>query len=67
MRIGHVGYKLNEINGFALDIKSKTNVTNFDRYLYRDPESITFMEGGVLEEHIYEETIRDIMALDGQE
>ncbi len=67
LRIGHVGYKLDEINGFAIDIKSETNVTNFDRYLDRDPESVTFMDGGVLEEYIYEETIRDIMALDGQE
>ena len=67
LRIGHVGYKLDEMNGFAIDIKSETNVTNFDRYLDRDPESVTFMDGGVLEEYIYEETIRDIMALDGQE
>ncbi|MFL2945241.1 MAG: hypothetical protein ACJZ33_04440, partial [Candidatus Poseidoniales archaeon] len=67
LRIGHVGYKLNEMNGFAIDIKSKTNVTNFDRYLDRDPESVTFMDGGVLEEHIYEDTIEEIMALDGQE
>ena len=55
------------MNGFAIDIKSKTNVTNFDRYLDRDPESVTFMDGGVLEEHIYEDTIEEIMTLDGQE
>jgi len=67
LRIGHVGYKLDEIDGFAIDIKSKTNVTNFDRYLDRDPESVTFMDGGVLEEHIYEDTIEEIMALDGKE
>jgi ABC-type polysaccharide/polyol phosphate transport system ATPase subunit len=67
LRIGHVGYKLNEMNGFAMDIKSKTNVTDFNRYLDRDPESVTFMEGGILKEHIYENTIREIMALDGQE
>jgi hypothetical protein len=67
LRVGHVGYKLNEINGFAIDIKSKTNVTNFDRYLDRDPESVTFMEGGVLEDYIYEDTIEEIMALDGRE
>jgi hypothetical protein len=67
LRIGHVGYKLNEMNGFAIDIKSKTNITNFDRYLDRDPESVTFMDGGVLEDYIYEKTIEEIMALDGQE
>jgi len=67
LRIGHVGYKLNEMNGFAMDIKSKTNVTDFNRYLDRDPESVTFMEGSILKEHIYEDTIEEIMALDGQE
>ena len=67
LRIGHIAYKLNEINGFAIDIKSKTNVTDFDRYLDRDPESVTFMDGGILKEHIYEDTIEEIMALDGQE
>jgi hypothetical protein len=55
------------MNGFAMDIKSKTNVTDFNRYLDRDPESVTFMEGSILKEHIYENTIREIMALDGQE
>jgi ABC-type polysaccharide/polyol phosphate transport system ATPase subunit len=67
LRIGHIAYKLNEINGFAIDIKSKTNVTDFDRYLDRDPESVTFMDGGILKEHIYEDTIEEIMTLDGQE
>ena len=67
LRIGHIGYKLNEMNGFAIDIKSKTNVTNFERYLDRDPESVTFVEGGILKEYIYEDTIEEIMALDGQE
>ena len=67
LRAGHVGYKLSEIGGFAIDIKSKTNVTSFDRYLNRDPDSITFKDGGILQEHLYEETIRDIMALDSQE
>ena len=67
LRVGHVGYKLNEMNGFAIDIKSKTNVTSFDRYLNRDPESVTFKEGGILEEYIYKDTIEKIMTLDGQE
>ena len=67
LRIGHIGYKLNEMNGFAIDIKSKTNVTNFERYLDRDPESVTFVEGEILKEYIYEDTIEEIMALDGQE
>ena len=57
MRVGHVGYKLSEINGFAIYIKSKTNVTSFDRYLNRDPESITFKDGGILEAYIYKDTI----------
>jgi hypothetical protein len=55
------------MNGFAIDIKSKTNVTSFDRYLNRDPESVTFKEGGILEEYIYKDTIEKIMTLDGQE
>ena len=67
LRIGHIGYKLKEMNGFAIDIKSKTNVTNFDRYLDRDPESITFLDGEILKEYIYDDTIEEIMALDGQE
>tara|TARA_B100001250_G_scaffold71686_1_gene57987 strand:- start:1255 stop:3114 length:1860 start_codon:yes stop_codon:yes gene_type:complete len=67
LRAGHVGYKLSEINGFAIDIKSKTNVTSFDRYFNRDPESITFKDGGILEDYIYKDTIEKIVALDGQE
>ncbi|GIR28159.1 MAG: hypothetical protein CM15mP42_11090 [Methanobacteriota archaeon] len=42
---GHLGYNLKEIEGFAIDIKTKTNVTTFDRYLARDPDSIEYLDG----------------------
>ena len=33
----------------------------------QDRESITFKEGGILENYIYKDTIEKIMALDGRE
>ena len=46
--IGHLGYRLKETKGFAIDIKTKTNVTSFDRYLARDPNSIEYLDGDFL-------------------
>ena len=67
LHAGHIGYKLEDTNGFAVDIKTKTNVTNFERYVDRDPESISFIDGHILNEHIYEDTIKKIMNLNGAE
>ena len=46
---------------------TKTNVTNFERYIDRDPESISFMDGQILNEYIYGDTIKEIMNLNGAE
>ena len=67
LHAGHIGYKLEDTKGLAIDIKTKTNVTNFERYVDRDPESVSFIDGRILSEHIYEDTIREIMDLNGTE
>ena len=64
---GHLGYKLEEIEGFAIDIKTKTNVTSFDRYLARDPDSIEYLDGDFLASKLNENTITEIMALGNEE
>ena len=64
---GHLGYKLKEIEGFAIDIKTKTNVTSFDRYLARDPGSIEYLDGGFLKSKLYEKTIKKILELGDDE
>jgi len=64
---GHLGYKLKEIEGFAIDIKTKTNVTSFDRYLARDPDSIEYLDGDFLASKLNENTITEIMALGNEE
>ena len=64
---GHLGYKLKEIKGFAIDIKTKTNVTSFDRYLARDPDSIEYLDGEFLKSKLYDETIKEILELGDDE
>jgi len=64
---GHLGYKLKEIEGFAIDIKTKTNVTSFDRYLARDPDSIEYLDGDFLTSKLNENTIAEIVALENEE
>ena len=66
-KVGHVGYKLEEMGGFAVDIKTKTNMTTFDRYMTRDPESVTYVEGETLEVNLPDDTISKIMSLGGTE
>ena len=66
-KVGHVGYKLEEMGGFAVDIKTKTNMTPFDRYVARDPESVTYVEGETLEVNLPDDTISKIMSLGGTE
>tara|TARA_B100000029_G_scaffold513901_1_gene614860 strand:+ start:65 stop:1924 length:1860 start_codon:yes stop_codon:yes gene_type:complete len=67
LRVGHVGYKLNEIDGFAIDIKTKTNVTSFDRYLARNSDSIEYLDGDFLASKLNENTIAEIIALGNEE
>ena len=67
LRVGHVGYKLNEMNGFAIDIKTKTNVTSFDRYLARNSNSIEYLDGEFLASKLNENTIAEIIALGNEE
>jgi hypothetical protein len=64
---GHLGYKLKEIEGFAIDIKTKTNVTSFDRYLARDPDSIEYLDGDFLASKLNENTIEEVMTLGNEE
>ncbi|RZD36954.1 MAG: hypothetical protein CXT75_05750 [Methanobacteriota archaeon] len=64
---GHLGYKLEEIKGFAIDIKTKTNVTSFDRYLARDPDSIEYLDGDSLDSKLNEDIIIKIVKLGNTE
>ena len=64
---GHLGYNLKEIEGFAIDIKTKTNVTTFDRYLARDPDSIEYLDGEFLVSKLNENTVAEIVALKNEE
>ena len=64
---GHVGYNLKEIEGFAIDIKTKNNLTTFDRYLARDPESIEYLDGDFLVSKLNENTVSEIIALKNKE
>ena len=64
---GHLGYNLKEIEGFAIDIKTKTNVTTFDRYLARDPDSIEYLDGEFLVSKLNENTVAEIVALENEE
>ena len=64
---GHLGYNLKDIEGFAIDIKTKTNVTTFDRYLARDPDSIEYLDGEFLVSKLNENTVAEIVALENEE
>ena len=64
---GHLGYNLKEIEGFAIDIKTKTNLTTFDRYLARDPDSIEYLDGDFLISKLNENTVAEIIALKNEE
>ena len=58
--VGHVGYKMKELGVAVMDVKTRTNVTTFQRYLDRDPESITYVPLEVLEEHFARSTLEKL-------
>ena len=49
------------------DIKTKNNLTTFDRYLARDPESIEYLDGDFLVSKLNENTVSEIIALKNKE